>query len=421
MFFRLPCDLKLVLIEQLMYLLSEHMWLGEHPFRGSLILGFAIRLAMRSGYHRDPSHYRQISVFQGEIRRRVWSWLAQVDVLLASYLGLPRHINERHTDTALPTEIADEEIYPEMKQLPKCRPSDKPSAAGFLNCRAQLTKLLAQVTDYATSFHELSYEKVSELNRALDEQARQLPDWLCRLTASNERIDEIMRVNQALEIHTLVQRSYIVLHRRFFAQAGTNAKYASSSEKCVGAAMQLLRYQRLMSEIQFKVDNMTVKNWRALSLMSPNFLLGAMIICFDVDQGLRDGSTYRAEWFNERMALLRSCQRVLAGETNSSPGTQKAVHAIETVVSNVAAAKFAFSDGRGTGNLVANGPFEASLGHNTPDITNMLDGTSTAPFDLNYENRNLVHNPEALQNMFEGFSTDVDWDSWFFSDAVFPV
>ncbi|KAK7224867.1 hypothetical protein V2G26_012870 [Clonostachys chloroleuca] len=46
------------------YMLCEHMWLGEYHLRASLILSLTIRLAMRAGYHRDPSHYSQLPIFE---------------------------------------------------------------------------------------------------------------------------------------------------------------------------------------------------------------------------------------------------------------------------------------------------------------------------------------------------------------------
>ena len=39
----------------------------------SLVLGIAIRLAMRIGIHRDSSVHPDSLPFQGEMRRRIWA------------------------------------------------------------------------------------------------------------------------------------------------------------------------------------------------------------------------------------------------------------------------------------------------------------------------------------------------------------
>ncbi|KAI8954144.1 fungal-specific transcription factor domain-containing protein [Xylaria longipes] len=128
----------------LMCFLCEHTWLEEYHFRASLILSFAIRIAMRPGYHRDPSHFHEISIFDGEMRRRTWSYLVQLDLIFASYLGLPPHIRSHQNDTRLPADIPDEDLYPEMTDLLPPRPSNESSTIGFLNYRAQIAAILTK-------------------------------------------------------------------------------------------------------------------------------------------------------------------------------------------------------------------------------------------------------------------------------------
>ncbi|KAJ5086386.1 hypothetical protein NUU61_007693 [Penicillium alfredii] len=55
----------------------------------SALLGLATRLAMHSEYHRDSKHYREISVFDGEVRRRVWMCLSLLDHDISLQAGLP--------------------------------------------------------------------------------------------------------------------------------------------------------------------------------------------------------------------------------------------------------------------------------------------------------------------------------------------
>jgi len=43
----------------------------------SIISGMMMRIALQQGYHRDPSQMPGISVFQGEMRRRIWSAVNQ--------------------------------------------------------------------------------------------------------------------------------------------------------------------------------------------------------------------------------------------------------------------------------------------------------------------------------------------------------
>jgi hypothetical protein len=52
-----------------------------------LLSGTMMRLALQQGYHRDPSQFPNLSVFQGEMRRRIWSAVNQHDLLFSVLIG----------------------------------------------------------------------------------------------------------------------------------------------------------------------------------------------------------------------------------------------------------------------------------------------------------------------------------------------
>jgi hypothetical protein len=47
------------------------------------LAGVVIRLAMRMGYHRDPMAYPELSALQGEMRRRIWTAMINLDALMS--------------------------------------------------------------------------------------------------------------------------------------------------------------------------------------------------------------------------------------------------------------------------------------------------------------------------------------------------
>lgn len=62
----------------IMYFSNEHFRSRDGQFGNFLTFSMLVRVAMRMGYHRDASHYKNISVFQGEMRRRVWAVIVQL-------------------------------------------------------------------------------------------------------------------------------------------------------------------------------------------------------------------------------------------------------------------------------------------------------------------------------------------------------
>jgi hypothetical protein len=52
-----------------------------------LLSGTMLRVALQEGYHRDPSQHPNLTVFQGEMRRRVWSAVSQHDLLFSVHVS----------------------------------------------------------------------------------------------------------------------------------------------------------------------------------------------------------------------------------------------------------------------------------------------------------------------------------------------
>lgn len=155
----------------LLYFFCELLRFHETHFGIYLVLAAIVRVAMRMGYHRDPAHYPNISIFMGEIRRRVWTMLVQLDVLVSLQIGLPRLINERDSDTKSPRNITEEEMDPAMTTLSPSRPDSGGAALSNMIMRMRLISVLGQIHSHVTSIHPLSYDTVIQLHEMLNAQS----------------------------------------------------------------------------------------------------------------------------------------------------------------------------------------------------------------------------------------------------------
>ncbi len=61
------------------------------------------------GYHRDPSNLSGISPFDGEMRRRVWLNIVQVEALMSYEMGFPSMIPSEFCDTKVPRNLENTE------------------------------------------------------------------------------------------------------------------------------------------------------------------------------------------------------------------------------------------------------------------------------------------------------------------------
>jgi Fungal specific transcription factor domain len=129
-----------------------------------LLSGTMMRLALQQGYHRDPSQFPNLSVFQGEMRRRVWSAVSQHDLLFSVQIGLPKCIRYAECDTQPPRNLLEEELYEDMKELPPSRPLREDTEISY-----QVVKLhIMRVYGYAYFEFLFSCLNVSNLSRLLN-------------------------------------------------------------------------------------------------------------------------------------------------------------------------------------------------------------------------------------------------------------
>ncbi|KAK7433191.1 hypothetical protein QQZ08_000124 [Neonectria magnoliae] len=83
-----------------------------------MMTGLVIRMAQAIGLQRDPSHFENLSIFEAEIRRRVWWVLCTLDVRTSEDQGADFIIASNSFDTKLPLNINDADIRPETSELP---------------------------------------------------------------------------------------------------------------------------------------------------------------------------------------------------------------------------------------------------------------------------------------------------------------
>jgi hypothetical protein len=172
-----------------------------------VLVGVVARLAMRMGYHRDSKVFPNITPFQGEMRRRVWTFVRQSDLLFSFQVGLPSMIRTVDSDTELPRNLYDDDFDENCKELPPSRPANEPTPISYLIAKARLAYVFGRVTELTSSVQSESYDKVMELDAELRRARDLIPEHLvirpfeeCQLDPSN-LIMSRFGVRQSLASH----------------------------------------------------------------------------------------------------------------------------------------------------------------------------------------------------------------------------
>ena len=250
-----------------------------------VLVGMIVRLAMRMGYHRDPKYYSNITPFQGELRRRVWTFVRQSDLLFSFQLGLPSMIRIGDCDTELPRNLFDEEFDEDVQVLPPSRSPSEPTPVSYMRTKATMTFAFGKVVEHLHRATNCSYDEIMELDQGLREAVADLPPHLRMRSVENSKDDPGALVMQRFNLSILYHKGQCVLHRKFLNKARENNRYAHSRRTCIDSSMELLSHQAILHDQFRRGHRLHGMKVSITSITAADFLLAAMIVALDLCYG----------------------------------------------------------------------------------------------------------------------------------------
>lgn len=284
-------------IEALMhYLVVEFVRRPDAEVGNWMLSGMIIRLALRMGYHREPSRFPGITPFQCEIRRRVWCFLYVIDTISSIQMGMPRMIKDGQWDTESPRNLYDDDFDEEVEPLPPSRPETEVAPMLFFQGRHKLVSIIAAVWDMNLSTADKDgsfYTKSNHLGVLLQQTYDGFSAGLKFDNLSDCLSNTPHEKAQRLSLAVLLQKGRLLLYRQHvqaFEGAMTsnpttelseweNSTYAKSVDACLEAAMKLLEYHNILyTETQPNASLVPVK-WILSSIVAHEFLMATTVLC----------------------------------------------------------------------------------------------------------------------------------------------
>lgn len=248
-----------------------------------LMTSLCVRLAMRMGYHRDPGPYPTISPFKGEMRRRVWTFIRQCDLLISFQFGMPSMVRSDHIDTQPPRNLYDDELFEDIKTLPPSRPSFEATPMTYMIAKSRMAFKFGQIVERTQSLtNPPSYEETMRFDLELREIRQSHPPLLQMRPFTESARDPANLIMQRLGLELVYLRSVFVLHRRFIARGRDNPRYAYSRRTCIDASMEMLAHQATLHEESQPGGRLRSVKWYISSLTTHDFLLAAVNVCIDL-------------------------------------------------------------------------------------------------------------------------------------------
>jgi hypothetical protein len=227
------------------YMYIEYFSRSDSDVGAWAFFAMVVRLAMRSGYHKDGSHYPQLSVFHAEMRRRVWAILQQLDIMSSGQIGLPRMITDNISDCKEPRNLKDEDLSEDMTELPPSRPETIVTRVLMCNAKSKLINLQAIVGE-TTDIISPPYSEIIKVDKIMTDSYANFPPELLTKPMSESILDDAGLVMRRFLLELVFQKLQITLHRKYLFLARTDQRFAHSRQVCINAAVTSLTTQEIL-------------------------------------------------------------------------------------------------------------------------------------------------------------------------------
>lgn len=266
-----------------LYLQAEHARSRDSETGVWVLVGIVARLAMRVGLHRDPRPYPALTPFYGEMRRRLWNFIRSADINMSHQVGMPSLIKSVDCDTALPTNIHDEEFDEDTKVLPPSRPMSETTPMSFMIVNCHMSFILGKILEESNALTTMPYETVQKLDSDLREVRSHIPAHLVMRTRDESTLDPSPIIMQRYALELLYLKSQISLHRKFTSKARENPRFSYSRRTCVESCLGMINHQAAIHAESMPGGRLHHIPWTITSAVTmADFSLAGMILCLDL-------------------------------------------------------------------------------------------------------------------------------------------
>lgn len=317
------------------YMEAEFLISKDDQVQCFLLIGNAVRLALRMGIHRDSSKVGgNITPFQAEIRRRLWHHLLQLDLLVSFHIGLPGMIQAIDSDTLLPGNLQDEDFDEDSPVLPQSRPESELTPMSYSICKSRLCFVAGKIVALANRISLPEYEEVMTLDQDLQIAYQKVPPAFLLDTTGPAITDSAATIIKRFSLAILFQKSRCMLHRRHLMRSDGSLKFVYSKNVSLEAAMELLRCQSKMVEAAAPGGQLSRDRWLLSSLSMHDFLLAAMIVYLSLVQGNEShpNSQYLTAEQQERINALEKSRKIWHQTWSVSTESKKAAMVLEIML-----------------------------------------------------------------------------------------
>ncbi|KAI1742357.1 hypothetical protein F4680DRAFT_30232 [Xylaria scruposa] len=331
---------KYVLETLMLYIAVELFTRKDAEIGVWILIGTMVQLAMHMGYHRDPRHFKEMTLFDGEMRKRVWATAVELDLGISTQMGLPRLIKQWQADTKEPLNLQDSDFDRSTEDMPPSRPESDLTPMLYRLVKARMMTTIGLIWDFAADVRLSTYAEVMKMDTKLRDTHASIPECLRWRSISQSIIDSSRVIMQKVSLDIMFYKSRIVLHRRYLFHSPSDTQHGHSRQACLDAALKLLDFQHILHAETQPLCRLYQERWKVSSLVNHDFLLATSVLCLYLQQvrhqgqALLETETSMVETIRQS---LKKSHNIWIETSSSSKEARKAAEALSLVLGNRAA------------------------------------------------------------------------------------
>ncbi|KFY10954.1 hypothetical protein V492_04772 [Pseudogymnoascus sp. VKM F-4246] len=274
--------------------------------------GTVLRTAMQMGFHRDPTCLPKMGILQGEMRRRLWATIIELNIQTSIGSGMPFLISEEEWDTAPPANIDDIDIS-ETTDNPV---TPKPSS---IFTQTSLQIMLHEAVGPRLEFircsnsirNEPSYDDILRIGAKLIKALRDNSAFLFGVNQSRELQDRIPQLNINM-IDLPLRLALLLLHRPFASKGMKDPRFYYSRKICLESAVTIVNYPSSESAVTNQsVDGMFRDDYAQFKVVGGGFksiiIYTGTIIFHDLNTQLKEEGPAFTQETRDSRENLKQC------------------------------------------------------------------------------------------------------------------
>lgn len=249
-------------------------------------VGYIVRSAMSMGLHRDPSEFGpRMTVFQGELRRRLWFTILDIDVHLSIALNMPTTVRDGDFTCRPPRNLDDVELYEGMRELPPSKPIDQVTDNQLQVYGAMTLPARMKVAHMVNTIDSIrDYQEVLDVGSKLDRFLEDINYLFPRQGILNDtQKSKMWRSRVILDMHA--RRPLLALYRSL--AMGTPDAPPQITRAHLRSSMVILKY---LDEIDPRQPFFPVIASMYHQMLKHDIVQAALSVCYYIQAGHRTAS-----------------------------------------------------------------------------------------------------------------------------------